>query len=193
MKLKTLFSIFAISLFCSVLHAQMPGKTDNNSIRPKVKDWIKKDVLYIVTESEKEAFLKLENDTDRETFIENFWLRRDPDPDTELNEFREEHYERIAFANENFTAGLPGWRTDRGRTYIVLGKPDKIEKGKATFENLENVPFEKWFYNYAIGFGNNIEIIFLDPTETGEFRFMKEKREKILELLTPKGLTISYQ
>lgn len=103
------------------------------------------------------------------------------------------YYERIAYANENFTSGIPGWRTDRGRTYIVLGKPDKIEKGKMNVENLDDVLFEKWFYNNVIGVGNNIEIVFLDPTGTQEFRFIKDKRETILKLLTPTGMTISYQ
>ena len=91
------------------------------------KNWINKDVKYIITKDEKKAFNELKTDEERENFIENFWRRRDPNPDTEENEYREEYYERIAYANENFASGIPGWMTDRGRIYIAWGKPDSVE------------------------------------------------------------------
>src|SRR6185503_19891337 len=100
-------------------------------VKPEVKraykDWLDKDVTYIITDQERKAFKKLETDEERERVIEEFWRRRDPDPNTDENEYREEYYERIAYANEHFASGIPGWKTDRGRIYIVYGKPDEIE------------------------------------------------------------------
>src|SRR5687768_16682659 len=91
------------------------------------KKWINNDVAYIITKEEKRAFNSLKTDEERENFIEQFWRRRDPNPDTEENEYREEYYERIAYANENFSSGIPGWKTDRGKIYIAWGKPDGVE------------------------------------------------------------------
>jgi len=91
------------------------------------KKWLDEDVAYIITDEERAAFKQLSNDEERDNFIEAFWQRRDPTPDTEENEFKEEHYQRIAYANEHFAAGVPGWRTDRGRIYIVFGKADVVE------------------------------------------------------------------
>src|ERR1051325_7634179 len=91
------------------------------------KEWLEKDVSYIITDEEKAAFRQLSNDEERDQFIEAFWQRRDPTPDTEENEFKEEHYRRMAYANDHFAAGIPGWKTDRGRMYIMYGAPDEIE------------------------------------------------------------------
>src|SRR5580704_15141075 len=79
------------------------------------KKWLNEDVVYIITDDEKKTFTHLQTDEERENFIESFWLRRDPTPDTEENEYREEHYRRIAYANEHYASGIPGWKTDRGR------------------------------------------------------------------------------
>ena len=91
------------------------------------KKWLDEDVRWIITDEERGAFKQLSNDEERDQFIEQFWLRRDATPDTAENEYKEEHYRRIAYANEHFAAGVPGWRTDRGRMYIMYGKPDEIE------------------------------------------------------------------
>ncbi len=91
------------------------------------KKWLNEDVAYIITDEERKAFKRLSTDDEREQFIEQFWLRRDPTPDTEENEFKEEHYRRIAYANEHFASGIPGWKTDRGRIYIMYGPPDEID------------------------------------------------------------------
>src|SRR5262249_22148100 len=92
-----------------------------------LRKWIDEDVSYIITNEERSAFKQLKTDEEREQFIESFWLRRDPTPDTIDNEFKDDHYERIAYANEHFASGIPGWKTDRGRIYIMYGKPDEIE------------------------------------------------------------------
>jgi GWxTD domain-containing protein len=89
--------------------------------------WLEQDVAYIMTDEERRAFLELGNDDEREQFVEQFWLRRDPTPETAENEYKEEHYRRIAYANDHFASGIPGWKTDRGRIYIRFGPPDDIE------------------------------------------------------------------
>jgi GWxTD domain-containing protein len=127
-------------------------------VKEVYKNWLKKDVAYIITSEEKKAFNALKTDEERENFIENFWRRRDPNPDTEENEFREEYYERIAYANEHFASGIPGWMTDRGRIYITWGKPDSVEAhpsggayDRPSYEgggSTTTYPFEVWFYRH---------------------------------------------
>jgi len=92
------------------------------------KNWLDQDVSYIITDEERKAFKALKTDEERDQFIENFWLRRDPDPDTPENEYKEQYFERIQYANEKFSSGIPGWRTDRGRIYIMFGKPDELAR-----------------------------------------------------------------
>jgi GWxTD domain-containing protein len=91
------------------------------------RKWLDEDVRWIITDEERSAFMQLSNDEERDQFIEAFWQRRDPTPDTEENEYKEEHYRRIAYANEHYAAGIPGWKTDRGHMYIVFGPPDEID------------------------------------------------------------------
>ena len=91
------------------------------------KKWLQEDVAYIITDEERTAFKRLNTDEEKEQFIEQFWLRRDPTPDTVENEFKEEHYRRIAYSNDHYASGIPGWKTDRGRIYIMYGPPDEIE------------------------------------------------------------------
>ena len=91
------------------------------------KKWLNEDVGYIISDEEKQAWKRLATDDERQQFIEHFWLRRDPTPDTEENEFKEEHYRRIAYANEHYASGIPGWKTDRGRIYIMYGPADEID------------------------------------------------------------------
>lgn len=143
------------------------------------KKWLKEDVVYIITDEERAVFEKLTTPEERETFIEQFWSRRDPDPRTATNEFREEHYRRIAYANENFTSGDRGWMTDRGRIYIIHGPPDSKESrptGGAYVRPIEEGggttsvhPYEKWRYRYIEGMGSDIELEFVDPTGTGAY------------------------
>jgi GWxTD domain-containing protein len=127
------------------------------------KKWMDEDVAYIITDEEKKIFKTLKTDDEREQFIEQFWLRRDPDPDTDVNEYREDYYQRIAYANENFASGIPGWKTDRGRIYIMFGKPDEKEShpsggsyNRPIWEGggtTSTFPFETWWYRYIEGVG----------------------------------------
>ena len=147
--------------------------------------WIKEDVALIITNPEREAFEKLKNNEEREEFIKIFWQQRDPDPDTEENEYREQYYERIAYANEHFASGKPGWMTDRGRIYIKFGKPDGIESHPAggsyqrsNGESSTAYPFDTWFYRYLPGVRSGVEIEFVDPSGSGEYRIARNSSEK---------------
>ena len=191
--------------------AQEPGQDPMTKARKQEKennkiyqDWINKDVPYIITGDEKKAYKLLKSDEERENFIENFWRRRDPNPDTEENEFREEYYERIAYANEHYASGIPGWRTDRGRTYIAWGKPDGVEShptggsyDRPSYEgggSTTTYPFETWFYRHLDGVGDGIEIEFVDPTGTGEYRIARNAYEKdALANVPGGGLTTAEQ
>jgi GWxTD domain-containing protein len=168
------------------------------------KKWLDNDVAYIITDQEKKAFKALTTDEERENFIENFWRRRDPNPDTEENEYREEYYERIAYANEHFASGIPGWKTDRGRVYIAHGKPDSIEShpsggsyDRPSYEgggSTSTYPFEIWFYRHLDGIGDGLEIEFVDPTGTGEYRMARDANEKdALRMVPGAGLTTAEQ
>jgi GWxTD domain-containing protein len=86
-------------------------KSFKNEVSKPYRNWLDQDVRYIISPEEEQVFKLLSTDDERDQFIEQFWLRRDPTPDTEENEFREEHYRRIQYANEHFAAGVPGWRT----------------------------------------------------------------------------------
>ena len=150
--------------------------------------WLKEDVSLIITPDERRAFEKLTTNQEREEFIKIFWGVRDPDPDTQENEYREQHYERIAYANEHFTSGKPGWMTDRGRIYVKFGKPDQIESHptgglyqRMSYEgggSTTTYPFEKWFYRYIAGVGSGVEIEFVDPSGSGEYRIARDSNEK---------------
>jgi len=167
-----------------------------------LKKWLEQDVVYIITDEEKAAFKRLTTDDERYQFIEQFWLRRDPSPDTLENETRDEHYRRIAYANERFASGKPGWKTDRGRIYITWGPPDQIESHPSGGSYLRpyeegggttsTFPFETWRYRYleGQGLGNEILIEFVDPTMSGEYRMTMDPSEKDALLYTPNaGLT----
>jgi len=159
--------------------------------------WLDQDVRYIITPEEEQAFKLLGTDEERDQFIEQFWLRRDPTPDTQENEFREEHYRRINYANEHFPAGIPGWKTDRGRMYIVWGPPDEIEShpsgGTYQRENSEGggststFPFERWRYRYIEGMGNEIIIEFVDSCMCNDYHISIDPNEKDALLHTPGG------
>src|SRR5690349_19097973 len=206
-------AMFSLTFALSPVAAQKkPGDQDPSekprNVKPELKkaykDWLEKDVAYIITDEERKAFKKLETDDEREHFIEEFWRRRDPDPDTDENEYREEYYERIAYANEHYASGVPGWKTDRGRIYIMYGKPDELEThpsgGTYNRESYEGggststYPFERWFYRYIAGVGSGVEIEFVDPTGSGEYRIARNPNEKDALLMVPgAGLTLSEQ
>jgi GWxTD domain-containing protein len=170
------------------------------------KKWMDEDVVYIISDEERKTFKNLNTDEEREQFIEQFWLRRDPTPDTVENEFKEEHYRRIAYANERYASGIPGWKTDRGRIYITFGPPDEIDSHPSggSYERpmeegggeTSTYPFETWRYRYleGAGLGTNVEIEFVDTTMSGEYHMTMDPSEKDALLYVPNaGLTMNEQ
>ena len=168
------------------------------------KKWLDEDVRWIITDEERSAFMQLSNDEERDQFIEAFWQRRDPTPDTEENEFKEEHYRRIAYANEHFAAGIPGWKSDRGRMYIVFGPADEIESHPSggSYERpmeegggeTSTFPFEQWRYRYIEGIGQEVIIEFVDTCMCGDYHMTIDRSEKDALKYTPNaGLTLYEQ
>jgi GWxTD domain-containing protein len=164
------------------------------------KKWLDEDVRWIITDEELSAFKKLQNNAERDTFIEGFWQRRDPTPDTAENEYKEEHYRRIAYANEHYAAGMPGWRTDRGRIYIMYGPPTSTEShpmggpyqrsAEEGGGQTETFPFEVWRYRYLEGIGQEIEIEFVDDCGCGAYQMTLDRSKKDALLHVPNaGLT----
>jgi len=167
------------------------------------KTWLNQDVVWIISDEERKAFKSLSNDEERDAFIEQFWLRRNPDPDSQDNEFREEHYRRIAYANEHFAAGKPGWKTDRGHIYISFGKPDSIDSHPSggSYERpmdegggeTSTFPFEVWHYRYIEGVGDNIDLEFVDTCQCGDYHFTIDRSEKDALLHVPGGGETLYE
>src|SRR5580704_10064828 len=159
------------------------------------KTWLNEDVVYIISPEERTAFLQLETNEEREQFIEQFWLRRSSNPDLPDNDFKEEHYRRIAYANEHFASGIPGWKTDRGRIYIIWGKPDEIESHPTggTYDrpmdegggSTTTYPWERWRYRYLEGIQENVELEFVDPSSSGEYHLTMDPSEKDALLHVP--------
>jgi GWxTD domain-containing protein len=176
------------------------AKRFKQEVGQSYKKWLNEDVRWIITDEEREAFMRMSNDEERDQFIEQFWLRRDPTPDTVENEYKEEHYRRIAYANEHFPAGIPGWKTDRGRIYIMFGKPDEIESHPSggTYNRPQEegggttstYPFEDWRYRYLEGIGQEVIIEFVDTCMCGEYHMTMDRSEKDALLMVPgAGLT----
>jgi GWxTD domain-containing protein len=168
------------------------------------RKWLDEDVRWIISDEEKSAFMQLSNDEERDQFIEAFWQRRDPTPDTEENEFKEEHYRRIAYANEHYAAGIPGWKTDRGRLYIVFGPADEIDSHPSggSYERpmdegggqTSTFPFETWRYRYLEGIGQEVMIEFVDSCMCGDYHMTLDRSEKDALKYTPNaGLTLYEQ
>ena len=168
------------------------------------RKWLHEDITYIITPEEKTVFETLTTPEEKDQFIEQFWYRRDPDPGTTINQSREEHYRRIAYANERFASGLPGWKSDRGRIYIIHGPPDEVEmhpsggryrrpawEGGGT---TSTYPFEVWWYRHIEGVGQGVELEFVDPSFSGEYRLALSPDEKDAMLHVPGvGLTLAEQ
>lgn len=188
-----------------------PSKDDKRrqeAIRKEMESaytrWIKEEVPYIITDEERASFKRLNTDDEREQFIEAFWERRNPNPASPENLFKEEYYRRIAYANERYASGFPGWKTDRGRIYIMYGPPDETESrpsGGTYVRPMEEgggetstYPFETWRYRYIDGIGSDIMLEFVDTTMTGEYRLTIDPGEKDALLHVPgAGLTMYEQ
>ncbi|HSR66843.1 MAG TPA: GWxTD domain-containing protein [Acidobacteriota bacterium] len=183
----------------------LPGQDEpaarQEESRDYFKKWLQEDVLYIITPEERAVFEDLRTEEEKTRFIEAFWKRRDPDPQTIENSYKEEHYRRIAYANEHFSAGLPGWKTDRGRVYIRFGPPTQRDvnptgttladprggvanalegriEGGVTQREIITFPFETWYYNYIEGIGSGITLEFVDRSGAGLYKLALDEDEK---------------
>ncbi len=200
----SLFLFLPLSLFFSagLVAGQQQGSDEADE--DYYKKWLSEDVTFIITEEERPVFQSLSTPNEKEHFIEQFWYRRDPDPRTAFNEFKEEHYRRIAFANERFQSGIAGWKTDRGRIYIIHGPPHEIvsypsggrylrqphEGGGAT----STYPFEVWRYHYLEGMGSEVELEFVDSSWSGEYHLALDPNEKDALIRVPNaGLTLAEE
>jgi GWxTD domain-containing protein len=184
---------FAVAIFVScttfITAQEGPAGTSQNkaaskpSLRidggvPIYKAWLQQDVVWIITDEERAAFKLLRNDEEKDNFIDAFWSRRNPTPDTFDNPFKDEHYRRIVYANEHFGSAIPGWKNDRGRIYIVYGAPDKIESypaGKVQDvappgDDTSSVPLEVWHYRHIDGVGEDVVLEFVDGCKCGEYQ-----------------------
>src|ERR1700752_3018622 len=207
-------SIFAFALVIPTVSSQQsqdpgtppaPQKLDKETKRKmkrtlkeldsQYRQWLNEDVVYIISPEERQAFLQLDTNEEREQFIEQFWMRRSATPDLPDNDFKEEHYRRIAYANEHFASGIPGWKTDRGRMYIMWGPADEVESHPTggTYDrpmeegggSTTTYPWETWRYRYMEGIGENIIWEFVDPTSSGEYHLTMDPSEKDALLHVP--------
>ncbi len=189
----------------SSLGAQNPQqKQAREEAQDYFRKWLEQDVKYIISGAEKEIFQRLATEEEKERFIEQFWARRDPNPKTAQNEFKEEHYRRIAYANDHFASGYPGWRTDRGRIYILYGPPDSKDSNPSggAYERPFHegggatavYPFEIWRYRYLEDLGDDVEFEFVDKTYTGDYQLALSADEKDVFLYTAgHGMTLAEQ
>jgi GWxTD domain-containing protein len=159
------------------------------------RQWLNEDVVYIISPQERDAFLQYDTNEEREQFIEQFWLRRSSNPDLPDNDFKEEHYRRIAYANEHYASGIPGWKTDRGRMYIMWGPADEVDSHPSggTYDrpmeegggSTTTYPWETWRWRYLEGIGENIILEFVDPSGSGEYHLTMDPSEKDALLHVP--------
>ncbi|MEJ2110935.1 MAG: GWxTD domain-containing protein, partial [Acidobacteriota bacterium] len=197
------FTTICLCLIGGVFSSGLVAEDNRDEIN-YYKKWIDEDVFYIISEDEKATFEALRTDEERENFIEQFWFRRNPTQRIGDNPFREEHYRRIAYANQHFTSGIPGWKTDRGMIYIKYGPPDQIDSHptggtyyRETWEgggSTSTFPFEKWWYRHIDGFEGDVEIEFVDPSFSGEYRIAMNPDEKDALINVPNaGLTTAEE
>ena len=209
MSLDRLLSVLVITLWASlpvvpsILCAQQPSVLQEER-EDYFKKWLVEDVRYIISAEEKGVLKRLTTPEEKEHFIEQFWFRRDPDPISSINEFKEEHYRRIAYANERFSSGIAGWLSDRGRIYIIHGPPAEIEAHpsggtyhRPSYEgggSTSTFPFEIWRYRHLEGVGQDVELEFVDPSFSGEYRLATHPEEKDALLRVPgAGLTLAEE
>jgi GWxTD domain-containing protein len=220
-----LVSVFSIAVSIPSLYAQSqqgqdpgatpaPAKIDKETKRKMKRTlkeldssyrvWLTEDVTYIISPDERNAFLQLDTNEEREQFIEQFWLRRSSNPDLPENDFKEEHYRRIAYANEHFASGIPGWKTDRGRMYIMWGPADEVDAHPTggTYDrpmeegggSTSTYPWETWRWRYLEGIGENVILEFVDPSGSGEYHLTMDPSEKDALLHVPgAGLSLMEQ
>ncbi len=178
-RLLAVAAVLAAVVFVPAVPAQV-----KSSLPERFRVWLDEEVVYIITTHERDVFLHLQTDKERDMFIEAFWKQRDPTPGTPQNEFREEHYQRFKYANDIYgrSSPVPGWKTDRGRTYIILGPPKNVD----SYSNVQNVyPVEIWFYygDPALGLPTGFNVIFFKRNGTGDYIFYSPVQDGPVSLI----------
>ena len=160
---RTAFLVTVVIIPAISVLAQSDQQLQLNS---EYRKWLDQDVHWIMTDEEQDSFLQLTSDADRDHFVVAFWQRRNPTPGGEQNPFKEEHYRRLAFANQHFAGSATGWMTDRGRVYIVYGPPDSIEMHPLTSAS----PAEQvWIYRHMQGKSSEVQVRFHDRCRCGQY------------------------
>ncbi len=188
LKIRIKFILFLLLLPAALSSSQQKDGSRQEVAGDHWKKWLEEDVVYIITEEEADVFKNLATEEEREQFVEQFWQRRDTDPRTPQNEFREEHFRRIQYANDRYAAGIPGWKTDRGRVYIMYGAPHRVEShpiggpyARPEHEgggHTSTFPFEIWNYRYIEGLGSDVEIEFVDLSGAGLYKITANPWDK---------------
>jgi GWxTD domain-containing protein len=166
--------LFALSFYSAFSSPSWAQDDPLDRLSPEHRKWLEEEVVYIILDREREVFLSLETVQEREAFIEAFWKKRDPNPATPENEFKVEHYRRITYANQFLgrETFLPGWKTDRGRMYIILGEPIEIQR----FDDYNDIlPAHLWFYqgDPAKGLPSFFYLLFYKRNDVGEYRLYR--------------------
>jgi GWxTD domain-containing protein len=190
---RNLFSLSLLALLTAIslpsTYAQQPSKGHNDPY----KKWLDEDVRWIITDQERSDFKKLWTDEQRDRFVVAFWERRNPVPDAAENTYKEEHYRRLAYANEHLAQGIPGWKTDRGRFYIMYGPPDRVVRHLGSYKSLQPGEMmssgynnEEWRWEHIEGLGCNVILVFEDKCGCGEYRLtVGESKLRPAEDVTP--------
>jgi GWxTD domain-containing protein len=173
--------LFSVFVLCSSAYA---SQNLRQQVKPEYKKWLDEDVRWIIKDHERREFWTLVTDDERDRFVVQFWERRNPTPGSKENAFKQEHYRRIAYANEHFAATVPGWKSDRGRMYIVYGPPDWIDSHspstdfRPTYPFEDNYPYKVWHYWHIDGWGDGVSVRFVDSCLCGEFQLTAEPQAK---------------
>jgi GWxTD domain-containing protein len=185
-----LYTLMAVMMLC-IADPSVFAKDKESKLPQQYREWLDRDVAYLITRSEKAQFLALSSDAERDKFIDWFWAIRNPDPESSVNAYKEEHYKRLAYVDDHFGIGkrVPGWATDRGRIYILLGPP----KQTGNYQGFDRVrPMQIWFYEANIqGLPPFFSVLFYKRDSFGDYRTYSPYFDGPQELVTERGVTTS--
>ena len=185
-----LYTLMAVMMFC-VADPSVFAKDKESKLPPQYREWLDRDVAYIITRGEKTQFLSLTSDAERDKFIDWFWAIRNPNPDSPVNVYKEEHYKRLAYADDHFGIGkrMPGWATERGRMYIVLGPPKQM----ANYQGYDRVrPMQIWFYESpSLGLPPYFYVLFYKKDSVGDYVTYSPYFNGPQDLVTERGVSIT--
>jgi GWxTD domain-containing protein len=174
--------LLACALLISVLASAAPKRP---ALPERYAKWLNQEVVYIITDEERKTFLTLTTDEERDKFEEDFWDIRNPSRGSGTNAYKEEHYNRIDYANAHFgrDSNTPGWMTDRGRTWILFGKPTS----QHPFVGYSQIyPLDLWFYSNPTStpsLPSFFYVMFFIPGDIGEYKFYRPYLDGPMQLV----------